>query len=92
MMAVCSQLPWGFLLVYYASGFEWSDFQTAAMLSVVSALIYSALTWLVLLWRIRPSVEDKSQTCPACGYDLRGTPPGGGSECPECGATREEKG
>jgi hypothetical protein len=24
--------------------------------------------------------------CPACGYDLRGSPSGGGSECPECGA------
>ncbi|MCX5659970.1 MAG: hypothetical protein NTW19_09650 [Planctomycetota bacterium] len=23
--------------------------------------------------------------CPACGYDLRGSPPGG--DCPECGAT-----
>ena len=38
-------------------------------------------------WRAgRRALAISEVRCPACGYDLRGTP---GSQCPECGAARE---
>jgi hypothetical protein len=44
-----------------------------------------ATPWLVvpLLWAWCHRPRRGPQACPACGYDLRGTP--GGAACPECG-------
>jgi hypothetical protein len=36
----------------------------------------------------RAATPKATHVCPACGYDLRGTP---GPKCPECGAEREAK-
>jgi hypothetical protein len=35
---------------------------------------------------VRRRWGDGKDACPACGYDLRGTPGGAGATCPECGA------
>jgi hypothetical protein len=52
---------------------HWTLVLPAAMLPSV---------WMARRWRRRGP-----HACPACGYDLRGSP--GGKTCPECGAERE---
>jgi uncharacterized protein len=48
---------------------------------LVATLLAAPVVWAGARWRRRID----HQACPACGYDLRGTP---GSTCPECGADR----
>jgi hypothetical protein len=42
----------------------------------------------IAIWLALRGRSARKGDCPACGYDLRGTP---GNECPECGAAREAK-
>lgn len=47
--------------------------------------LFAALSWLLLFMPsiARRRLRARRGACPACGYDLRATPPG--SPCPECG-------
>jgi hypothetical protein len=58
---------------------------------VVAISLPLPLLWLVLWLRVwLPAARRRRRQalglCPACAYDLRGTVPTGGTECPECGA------
>lgn len=50
-----------------------------------NTLIYAVIAWLglFLLSQARRVFRKRRGRCPACGYDMRGTPDG---TCPECGA------
>lgn len=53
---------------------------------LVSAIEAVPVAWLIVVirkrWRAKAALDKAQQPCPACGYDLRGSPSG---QCPECG-------
>jgi len=51
----------------------------------INTVSYAAILWLPFApFVLRRSIRRKRGHCIKCGYDLRGTP-GGGGACPECG-------
>src|SRR5262249_37321410 len=58
---------------------------------IAYGLAASCVLPLIWLWRLHLALARRRRLrdgqCPACGYDLRGSPAGGA--CPECGAERE---